>query len=112
MQAKGRDNLKTSNYNIRLDPGVKAEAEKTFAVYGLNLSEAITVFLHKSILERGFPFDIREPRPSAMLLQAIGEADRLLKEYADGTRTPPPYASAAEMFAAMDLEDKADGEYE
>ncbi|MDR2615139.1 MAG: type II toxin-antitoxin system RelB/DinJ family antitoxin, partial [Oscillospiraceae bacterium] len=86
--------MKTSNYNIRLDPGVKAEAEKTFAVFGLNLSEAITVFLHKSIIERGFPFEVRETVPSAMLLQSMREADQILKDYADGTRTPPSYASA------------------
>ena len=38
--------MKTANYNIRLDPSVKAKAEETFAGFGLNLSEAINVFLH------------------------------------------------------------------
>jgi hypothetical protein len=47
-----------------------------------------------------------------MLLQSMREADQILKDYADGTRTPPSYASAGEMFAAMDSEDKAAGEYE
>ena len=37
--------MKTTNYNIRIDPEIKAKAEQTFADFGLNLSEAINVFL-------------------------------------------------------------------
>lgn len=97
--------MKTTNYNIRLDPDVKAQAEQTFAVFGLNLSEAINVFLHTSILHHGFPFELREPRLKAEVLQAMEETEQILREYADGTRTPKPYTNAREMFAAMDLED-------
>ncbi len=103
--------MKTANYNIRLDPAVKLEAEKTFAAFGLNLSEAINIFLHKSIMVRGLPFEVREPQPNAMLLEAMDEAEQLLKEYADRTRKLPAFSSAREMFAAMDLEDEAEGEY-
>jgi len=52
--------MKTTNYNIRLNPVIKEKAEKTFTEFGLNLSEAINVFLHTSIKYRGFPFEIRE----------------------------------------------------
>lgn len=62
--------MKTANYNIRLDPEVKSKAEETFATFGLNLSEAINVFLHTSIIYRGFPFKVR--RPNADLLRAMG----------------------------------------
>ena len=54
--------MKTTSYNIRLDPEIKAQAEETFSMFGLNLSEAITVFLHKAIRENGFPFELREPQ--------------------------------------------------
>jgi len=57
--------MKTTNYNIRLNPVIKDKAEKTFAEFGLNLSEAINVFLHMSIKCRGFPFEIREPSPDS-----------------------------------------------
>jgi len=67
--------MKTANYNIRLDPDIKAKAEKTFAVFGLNLSEAINVFLHAAILRRGFPFELCEPRLGLDVLQAMEETD-------------------------------------
>jgi DNA-damage-inducible protein J len=99
--------MKTTNYNIRLDPMVKAEAEKTFAVFGLNLSEAINVFLHKSIIECGFPFDVREPKPSVMLLEAIQETEQIRKEYANGTRKPIPFTNAHDMIQEI-LSEKDD----
>jgi addiction module RelB/DinJ family antitoxin len=44
LSAKGADWMKTTNYSIRIDPEIKTKAEETFAEFGLNLSEAITVF--------------------------------------------------------------------
>ena len=104
--------MKTANYNIRLDPAVKTKAEETFAGFGLNLSEAINVFLHMSIKQRGFPFEVREPRFNAEALMAMQETEQILDEYKNGTRTPKAFTSAREMFAAMDLEDEAEGEDE
>jgi len=97
--------VKNTNYNIRLDPTVKTKAEETFAEFGLNLSQAINVFLHMSIKERGFPFEIRNPKFNSDVLQAMEETEQIIAEYANGTRKPKPYKNAREMFAAMDLED-------
>ena len=41
--------MKTTNYSLRLDPAIKEKAEATFANFGLNLSDAFTVFLHAAI---------------------------------------------------------------
>ena len=102
--------MKTANYNIRLDPVVKTKAEATFAEFGLNLSEAINIFLHMSIKRNGFPFEIREPKFNADTLSAMQETEQIIKEYSNGSRMPKPFSNAREMFAAMDLEDEADGD--
>ena len=104
--------MKTANYNIRLDPVVKAKAEETFAGFGLNLSEAINVFLHMSIKRHGFPFEIREPKLNADTLSAMHETELIINEYTNGSRMPKPFSNARDMFAAMDLEDEAEGENE
>ena len=98
--------MKNISYNVRLDPEVKAKAEETFAMFGLNLSDAINVFLHKSIRYNGFPFEVREPMPNAELREAMQESEQILKEYADGTRKSRSFKNAGEMFAAMDSEDE------
>lgn len=102
--------MKTVNYNIRLDPDIKAKAEETFAEFGLNLSEAINVFLHMSIKQHGFPFEIREPKLNAETLSAMQETEQILEEYDNGSRMPKSFSNAHEMFAVMDSEDKAEGE--
>ena len=102
--------MKTANYNIRLDPAIKTKAEETYAEFGLNLSEAINVFLHMSIKWAGFPFDVRNPKLNAVTLLAIQETEQILDEYTNGSRTPKSFANAREMFMAMDAEDEAEGE--
>ena len=104
--------MKTANYNIRLDPVIKSKAEETFAEFGLNLSEAINVFLHMSIKRHGFPFEIRELKLNAETLSAMQETEQILEEYNNGSRTPKSFSNAREMFAAMDLEDEAEGNNE
>lgn len=107
---QGVISLKTTTYNIRLDPAVKADAEKTFAAFGLNLSEAITVFLHKAIMEHGFPFDIREKTPTPTLMEAINESERILSEYKSGNRQPQPFISAHDMIQEILTEEDADAD--
>ena len=96
--------MKTANYNLRLDPSVKIKAEETFSEFGLNLSEAINVFLHMSIKQRGFPFEIHEPKLNAETLLAMQETEQILEEYENGTRKPKPVSNAHDLFAAMDLD--------
>jgi DNA-damage-inducible protein J len=98
--------MKTANYNIRLDPVIKTKAEETFAEFGLNLSEAINVFLHMSIRRNGFPFELVYHNPNDMLRASIHEADAMLEN--SNIKT---YSTVAELNAAMDAEDEADGEY-
>ena len=95
--------MKTANYNIRLDPDIKTKAEKTFAVFGLNLSEAINVFLHTSIIYHGFPFELMPPIPNNMLRSSLNEADLMLADPNIIT-----YSTVDELNAAMDAEDAAE----
>lgn len=55
--------MKTANYNIRINPEIKQKAEKTFAAFGMNLSEAINIFLYKALQVNGLPFDVRREFP-------------------------------------------------
>ena len=97
--------MKTTNYNIRLDPVIKSKAEETFAEFGLNLSEAINVFLHMSIKRCGFPFEITRYKPNEMLRTSLKEAEILLAD-----SNIKGYATIEELNAAMDAEDVRDDE--
>ena len=59
------------------------------------LTDAVNVFLHKSIMEGGLPFDLRPPRYNAETELAMHEA----REIAAGRVVATRYASAAQAFA-------------
>ena len=87
--------MKMATLNMRVDPSVKEEAERVYAQFGMNLTDAVNVFLHKSIMEGGLPFDLRPPRYNAETELAMHEA----REIAAGRVVATRYASAAQAFA-------------
>jgi DNA-damage-inducible protein J len=89
---------KTATVSLRIDPETKANAERVFSSFGLTLSDAITVFLRKSVMEGGIPFDVRAPRYNHQTEAAISQARDLMSGHA----TAPVYASTAELAAELD----------
>ena len=51
---------KTAVFNMRMDPETKKEAEELFASFGLNMADAVNIFIHQALMEEGFPFEIRK----------------------------------------------------
>lgn len=95
---------KTANINIRIDPEIKTGAEKVFASFGMTITDAINIFLHKAIMEGGLPFEVRPPRYNAQTEAAIREAREIIAGRIDARK----YSSAQELFHELDTE--MDGE--
>lgn len=56
--------VKSAEVKFRTSPQVKREAKAVYDSWGLSLSEALNLFMRKSIEVGGLPFDLR---PSAKL---------------------------------------------
>ena len=52
---------KTTTLTIRIDPAVKRKVEKLYSTFGLNLSDAINMFIHQSLRVGGLPFELKDP---------------------------------------------------
>ncbi|WP_269477177.1 type II toxin-antitoxin system RelB/DinJ family antitoxin [Hominibacterium faecale] len=91
---------KTANINIRIDPETKAGAEKLFASFGITVTDAITIFLRKSIMEGGLPFEMKQPRYNAETEAAMQEA----RDIMNGNVSTKTYSSARELFTELDTE--------
>jgi DNA-damage-inducible protein J len=50
-----------SRTNVYLDLNMKTKAKEIFKQYGISLSDAFNMFLTQSVLEKGFPFQIKIP---------------------------------------------------
>lgn len=92
---------KTANINIRIDPETKSSAEKLFASFGITITDAINIFLRKSIMEGGLPFEVKQPRYNMETEAAMQEARAIMS----GKIQTKKYTSAREFFDELDAEE-------
>lgn len=88
---------KTATLNLRIDPNLKAGVEKLYNSFGMTISDAVTIFLHKSLMEGGLPFDVRNTHYNMETEQAIQEA----KDIMSGKKKTKKYKSVDEAFAMV-----------
>lgn len=65
---------KTDTINIRIEPNLKKEVEKTLEDLGMNIADAVTIFLKQVVLTESIPFEIKKPKYNKETLTAIQEA--------------------------------------
>ena len=83
----------TTNFTVRLDTQVKADAEKLFNDLGMTLSGAFNIFLHQALLVQGLPFAVRKEHPNKKTLAAMREAIALANDPNAET-----YSTAADLM--------------
>lgn len=91
---------KTANINIRIDPETKTSAEELFSSFGITVTDAINIFLRKSIMEGGLPFEMKQPRYNAETEAAMKEARVIMK----GQKKVKRYPDAHTLFEELDAE--------
>lgn len=96
---------KTANINIRIDPETKASAEKLFESFGITITDAINIFLRKSIMEGGLPFEVKQPKYNRETEAAMEEARAIMQ----GEKSTKAYSSAKELFEELDAEMDGEG---
>ncbi|MBK0348587.1 type II toxin-antitoxin system RelB/DinJ family antitoxin [Aerococcaceae bacterium zg-ZJ1578] len=92
---------KTANINLRIDPVKKQQAESLFSSFGISVTDAINIFLHASIMEGGFPFQIKQPRYNKETELAMEEA----RQIALGNIQTKSYSSVEELLIDLNNEE-------
>ena len=93
---------KTAVINIRTEPAIKAQAEALYRSLGVSLTDAVNMFLYKSIDFNGLPFDLVREVPNAETLAAMQEAEDIIS----GKKTVKSYSSFKEALADAMAEDE------
>ena len=91
---------KTANINLRIEPSTKAKAEALFSSFGITVTDAINIFLNTSIMEGGFPFQIKQPRYNHQTEVAMQEARDIIA----GKIQSKSYSTVEELFKDLDGE--------
>jgi DNA-damage-inducible protein J len=74
---------KTAMITTRVDPDLKADAEKVLSKLGISTTEAINIFLSQVRLRRGLPFDVKIPNKTTLRAMKDAEERRNLTECED-----------------------------
>lgn len=83
---------------IRIEENTKRQAVELLEGLGLNLSEAVNMFLKQVILQNGLPFEVKYPELRPEVIEAMEEAKKVSRD--PGTKR---YSSFAEALEDIDL---------
>ena len=72
---------KTAMITTRVDPDLKADAEKVLRKLGISTTEAINLFLSQVRLRKGLPFDVKIPNKTTLKAMKDAEEGRNLSSY-------------------------------
>ena len=95
---------KTAVINVRTEPEIKAQVESLYRSMGVSLTDAINMFLYKSIDFRGLPFDLCREIPNAETIAAMKEAE----DITSGRVQAKSYSSFKDMLADALADDSED----
>ena len=84
----------TSMLHVRVDDDTKAQATEALASMGLSVSDAVRLFLHRVIVDKAFPLELKVP--NAETLAAMTEADAIAKS------RRAHFATADEFFTDLE----------
>ncbi len=82
--------MRTATIQARINPKVKAEAQKILNKLNISMSEAISIYLTQVTLHKGIPFEVKIPNAltattskkieASEELDEVGSVEELFKE--------------------------------
>ena len=72
--------MATTPTQIRIEETTKKQAVELLEGLGLNLSEAVNMFLKQVILHNGIPFEVKYPEFKPEVIEAMEEAKRISRD--------------------------------
>ena len=91
---------------VRVDKNEKELARKILEKEGISMTMLVNMAIAEVIEQNGVPFQIKPPVPSQELLEALEEADQIIKDIESGKRKG--YTNIDELFEAILKEDDED----
>ena len=88
--------MSTTSMSIRVDNDIKEKAKKVFNALGLDMSTAVNVFLRRSVIENGMPFELTLDVPNR-------ETKKVLQDAEKGVGMSKTFSSTKELFKELEI---------
>ena len=72
--------MATSLVQVRVDEDLKTQATEIYDKLGMDLSSAVRIFLKRSVMVNGVPFDMTLPRQEYKAEKAVSAMEKLSAE--------------------------------
>ena len=72
---------KTAIIHARIEQNIKAQAENILKNLGLSTTEAVNIFLHQIIINKGLPFEIKITNEETLKALQDSEEDKNINTY-------------------------------
>lgn len=94
---EGKYMATTTPTQIRIEENTKKQAVELLEGLGLNLSDAVNMFLKQVILQNGIPFEVKYPELKPEVVEAMEEAKRISRD-----PNVKGYTDINELFEELD----------
>ena len=89
--------MTATNLTIRIDSGVKCEAEKLFEELGMSISTAFNIFLRQAVRMQAIPFTISRGITNRATIAAMREAEKIADD-----PDVPSYSSREDLVRSLE----------
>ena len=94
---------KTATFQMRINPEVKAEAERVFSRCGLTFTDAVNIFIQQSLNVGGMPFIVSSDSKEALRNQAIAVLRSEIQKGRDSVHSEDDWVSEEEMLSRFGI---------
>ncbi len=95
---------KTGTFQLRINPEVKAEAERVFARCGLTLTDAFNVFLQQALNAGGMPFLVTADTRESLRQQATAMLAAEIRKGRESVQTEADWRTEEDAAREMGVE--------
>lgn len=89
-----------STISVQVDSHDKELAGSILKSLGLNMSTFVNMAIKQLINTDGIPFEVKNPKPSRELIEALKEGDKIMQGIKDGKRKG--YNNMKDLIDALD----------
>ena len=95
---------KTSSFQMRINPDIKAQVESIYATYGLSLTDAVNIFIQQSLNTKGLPFLLSPENAEYLKAKSVQRLMADIQEGWDSVKSESDWVSEEDAYKLLETD--------